>query len=264
MSKVDSSTIAALKALFTTGSTLLETNFADLIDAIADAAEDHQHVSTGGAGSGTGDAGPVINLQSGTAAEKPGTPAVGDIYVETDTSKVYACYTTGNWTEVGVSEPGAPTDATYVTINAEAGLSAETQHVNLTGADLHDPKPHDHVVWKTLVFCIPGDLSTGTNVAPSVPADEALTIDKVYVYARTAPTGASIIVDVNKNGTTIFTTQGNRPEIAIGGNTDESGTPDVTALAKNDRVDVDIDQVGSTVAGADLTIMVRCKQDTTS
>ena len=123
---------------------------------------------------------------------------------------------------------------------------------------------HTHKVWKTVVFCVPGTLSTGTNKAPSVLADEAMTIDKVYVYARTAPTGASLIVDVNKNGTTIFTTQSNRPEIAISANTDESGAPEVNSLAKNDRLDVDIDQVGSTVAGADLTVMVRCKQDTTS
>jgi hypothetical protein len=88
-----------------------------------------------------------------------------------------------------------------------------------------------------------------------------MTIDKVYVYVQTAPVGAAIIVDVNKNGTTIFTTQANRPQIAAGANADESGTPDVTSLAKNDRVDVDIDQVGSTTPGAVLTVMVRCKQN---
>lgn len=37
---------------------------------------------------------------------------------------------------------GAPSDASYVTINAEAGLSAETQHKNIAGANLHDCKLH--------------------------------------------------------------------------------------------------------------------------
>lgn len=104
MAKVTSSAIAALKALFETGDTLTEENFASLIDAIAEAAEAHQHLSTGGDGTGTGDAGAVINLQSGTAAQKPGSSAVGDIYIETDTSKVYACYSAGNWAEVGDKE----------------------------------------------------------------------------------------------------------------------------------------------------------------
>jgi hypothetical protein len=62
-------------------------------------------------------------------------------------------------------------------------------------------------------------------------------------------------VDVNKNGTTIFTTQANRPTIAIGANT-ALGTPDITALAQNDYLTFDVDQIGSTVAGANLTVQV--------
>jgi hypothetical protein len=73
----------------------------------------------------------------------------------------------------------------------------------------------------------------------------------------TAPTGANLIVDVNKNGTTIFTTQANRPEITAGSKTATSGAPDVTSLSKNDAITIDVDQVGSTIAGADLSVMVR-------
>jgi hypothetical protein len=42
----------------------------------------------------------------------------------------------------------------------------------------------------------------------------AAVIESVAATVGTAPTGASLIVDVNKNGTTIFTTQANRPTIA--------------------------------------------------
>jgi len=43
-----------------------------------------------------------------------------------------------------VGGSGAPTDASYLTINVEAGLSAETQHENLTNVTghLHEPKYH--------------------------------------------------------------------------------------------------------------------------
>jgi len=37
---------------------------------------------------------------------------------------------------------GAPIGASYVTINAEAGLSGETQHKNIGVGNLHDPKTH--------------------------------------------------------------------------------------------------------------------------
>lgn len=43
-------------------------------------------------------------------------------------------------TSVGGS--GAPASASFVTINAEAGLSAETQHSAITGASLHVTKAH--------------------------------------------------------------------------------------------------------------------------
>jgi hypothetical protein len=82
-----------------------------------------------------------------------------------------------------------------------------------------------------------------------------LTISSVRASVGTAPTGASVIVDVNKNGTTIFTTQSARPTIAASGFT-ATGTPAVTTWAAGDYLTVDIDQIGSTVAGADLTVTV--------
>jgi hypothetical protein len=112
----------------------------------------------------------------------------------------------------------------------------------------------------TLTFAVVGTLATGTDKAPTILAPCTLTITKVKLVVKTAPTGAAIIVDVNKNGTTIFTTQANRPQIAISATTGDSGTPDVTALAETDKLTIDLDQVGSTVAGADLTVEVVCTQ----
>jgi hypothetical protein len=86
-----------------------------------------------------------------------------------------------------------------------------------------------------------------------------LTIKAVRTSVGTVPTGAAIICDINKNGTTIFTTQGNRPSIAISGNTSGKVTNmDVTSLADGDYLTVDIDQIGSTIAGADLTVQIFC------
>jgi len=87
----------------------------------------------------------------------------------------------------------------------------------------------------------------------------ALTIVNVEVHVNTAPTGASLIVDILKNGTSIFNvTPANRPTIAAGGTSATSGTPDTTTLAQNDTLTVTISQVGSTVAGSDLVAQVRC------
>lgn len=88
----------------------------------------------------------------------------------------------------------------------------------------------------------------------------AATIIGVSAAVNTAPTGASIKVDVNKNGTTVYTTQGNRPDIAVSTNAAAETVPDVTALAVGDYLSVDIDQIGSTVPGSDLVVQVRYRE----
>lgn len=83
----------------------------------------------------------------------------------------------------------------------------------------------------------------------------ARTIEKVRVSAATAPTGADLIVDVHKGGTTIFTTQANRPKVVAGANTG-TAVPDVTAWADGEYLTLDFDQVGSTVPGSDVVVSV--------
>jgi hypothetical protein len=82
-------------------------------------------------------------------------------------------------------------------------------------------------------------------------------IRSVRATVGTAPTGASIIVDVNISGTTAFTTQANRPTIAAAATTSGKVTNmDTVTVPVGGRISVDIDQVGSTVAGADLIVQV--------
>lgn len=83
------------------------------------------------------------------------------------------------------------------------------------------------------------------------------TIVGVIASVGTAPTGSSVVCDVNKNGTTVFTTQANRPSIAAGTtSTTMTAVPDVTVVAAGDLLSVDIDAVGNSTAGSDLTVVV--------
>lgn len=84
-----------------------------------------------------------------------------------------------------------------------------------------------------------------------------LAIRSVRAVVRTAPTGASVLVDVNVNGTTVYATQGNRPTIAAGAtNSGKSTGFSGSTIPDGAAVTVDIDQIGSTVAGAELTVQV--------
>jgi hypothetical protein len=85
----------------------------------------------------------------------------------------------------------------------------------------------------------------------------AWTILSVRASVGTPPTGSSLIVDVNVNGTTIFTTQGNRPTITAAGNTSGKLTNmNVTSVASGAYLTIDVDQVGSTTPGNDLAVQI--------
>lgn len=81
----------------------------------------------------------------------------------------------------------------------------------------------------------------------------ARTIHGVWPAAGIAPTGADLVLDVHKNGVTIFSTQANRPRVPAGGNGGALAVPDVTAIADGEYLTVDIDAIGSGVAGAAVT-----------
>lgn len=85
---------------------------------------------------------------------------------------------------------------------------------------------------------------------------EACEIVDIRAYANTAPVGSAMILDVNKNGTTLFTDQDDRPTIAAGENESTTTNPAVTTLAAGDRLSFDVDQIGSGTAGAGLTISI--------
>lgn len=108
-------------------------------------------------------------------------------------------------------------------------------------------------------FGHPGVLTVSSTSLPYMFAFNA-TIIGVSASCNTAPTGAAILIDVNKNGTTIFTTQSNRPTIAIGAYKTtgiEVVNMDVTTFNVGDILSVHVDQVGSTIAGADLSVSIR-------
>ena len=81
-------------------------------------------------------------------------------------------------------------------------------------------------------------------------APRAVTIQSMAAYVQTAPTGASLNLRVNKNGSSIAT-----PSIADGA-TSGSLTGLTETMNAGDYLTVDITQVGSTVAGANLSLVI--------
>lgn len=110
---------------------------------------------------------------------------------------------------------------------------------------------------RQVILTVEGQLSVGANPLkiPNI-LGLPLFISQVYLIVDTAPTGAAIIVDVHKDGVTIFTVQANRPQIAAAAYSGNTTTIDDDEWANGEYLTMEIDQVGSTIAGSDLTVVI--------
>jgi len=94
-------------------------------------------------------------------------------------------------------------------------------------------------------------VATGTH---GVTAEFPVTLTRTRVRVNTAPTGAGIRVDVNRNGTSVFASTATQPTIAAAGTTALVTAYSNGALVAGDVLTVDVDTIGSTYAGADLVV----------
>ena len=104
------------------------------------------------------------------------------------------------------------------------------------------------------VLTRPGVLNVSTGTTRLV-LPKAATIVSVVAAVGAKGLDAAIIVDINKNGTTIFTNQANRPTIASDTYQSSIGTLSMPMLP-GDYLTVDVDQIGSTLSGSDLTVTI--------
>jgi hypothetical protein len=118
------------------------------------------------------------------------------------------------------------------------------------------------------VFTITGALVSGTTSAFGIPNHLGASLGIVGVYldikdSDDKPTGDAIVVDINISdpggiGTTIFTNQSNRPQIAANNNAGNTTVIDSPEWADGKLIYPDVDQIGSTFPGANLVITIVC------
>lgn len=109
-----------------------------------------------------------------------------------------------------------------------------------------------------LWFLPDATLATGTDKSATIVyRGPTFTLVRWDFYVKTAPTGATLIADVNVAGTSLWdSTQADRPTIAISG-TSATGTDfDTATISDADVLKLDIDQIGSTIAGGQATLIL--------
>lgn len=207
----------------------------------------------------------------GTAAEFAVTDPAQDgwKFFVTDSGDTYICVR-GAWEGLG-GGGGSGEANTASNVGTGEGVFKQKTGVDLefksltAGADISvTPGTNDITIAFTgssggsnlisIVATLPGALNVAVY-GPRFYLDGPVTISEVHASVDTVASN-NIVVDVLKNGTSIFSvTPGNRPTITAGNNTDTSGAPDTTSLIKNDYLQVEI--VSGGTGASDLTIAVR-------
>lgn len=252
-------------------------------------------VSLGGSITVSGGSGGGVTITYDTTA--PISPAVKDIWIDANTGIEYtyvADANTSQWVEFGPTGQTGPTGATgpsggvfATTVSSTAptspaqndiwidsttgiyytyisdGTSSQWVEFSYGGIGIQGPTGPTSTTpgprgQSTIPYARQGAL-TVTNGVSRFYFPYSATILGISAAINTPAIGANIIIDVKKNGTTIFTTSANKPTIIAGAyaTASEVTNMDITSIATGDYVTIDINQIGTTTAGSDLTVFVR-------
>jgi hypothetical protein len=108
---------------------------------------------------------------------------------------------------------------------------------------------------RTHTFRLAGALSAATGKDREYFKYDSRIIG-VRMTVGDAPSSTSAVCDLNKGGTTMYTTQANRPSVSAASNTNSSITlPDIVTIDANEYLTVDVDTASS--AGY-LALAVTC------
>jgi len=119
---------------------------------------------------------------------------------------------------------------------------------------------------KFLKFEAAGALTTGIKDREVFPVSGEVVASVAVV--GTAPTGVALIIDLQLNGASMYTVaaNANKPTVAVSafnsnaaavnGVVPQPGQPNVFAFKAGDTLALNVVQVGSVVAGADLDVTV--------
>lgn len=146
-----------------------------------------------------------------------------------------------------------------ISVASLSGLLADAQtplghKASHAGAGSDKLKYTRQILW----YLPDATLATGSDKSATIVyRGPTLTLIRWDLRVKTAPTGADLIADVHLGGTSLWdTTQANRPTIAATATSGTGTAFDTTTLSDGDVLTLDVDQIGSTIAGGQMTLII--------
>lgn len=104
-------------------------------------------------------------------------------------------------------------------------------------------------------FFISGTPSVANDLSWNPISPQAMTTVKTWAYCKTAPTGANLIISIyNITQAAVVGTV----TINAAAQTGNSTSYTTAAIAQGDVLRADVTQIGSTIAGADISVVLEC------
>ena len=101
---------------------------------------------------------------------------------------------------------------------------------------------------------------TGADIPPNLIIDNNVKIIQAYINAKTAPSGAALIVDILAGGSSIWASNpSNRLQLAANATTGNQVDFDTINLSKGQLLTLNVAQIGSSFAGQDVVVQLVCK-----
>lgn len=166
---------------------------------------------------------------------------------------------------------GAQLTSSFNTIYNEFNGNIDNDNIDASAAiveskiDFDPVAGHSHdgvdsyliAVNRAFGFYIAGTPSVANDLGWNPVAPQAMTAVKIWAKCKTAPTGADLIARVYNvtDGTVVATVT-----IAAGATTGNNASMTTAAITAGDVLRVDVTQIGSTVPGADISVILECTQ----
>ena len=201
--------------------------------------------SSGTSGSGTSGTSGIDGIYWVTVPGDPIRSTTSSLSV-TDTSNtnlydlLLSRGTVLKWTDTSVTKMGMIINATYSTNVVTITIIGD----NITASASTNTLKYTNEKCRPIVFSMAGTIAVGTDLTGRYYSPYALKVFGADAYHMTAGTTNSTTYDINKNGTTMFTT---KVSIASAATTGTSFTADDSSVtATSDYISVDCDSVSTT------------------